>query len=305
MIKSKRFFIVLVIHIAFWMYDNTVDYIGLEDNNLLDVVVFNLLAFAPFYINYLLLVPKMLKSFNVFRIILWLVTFFVMFIPFRFLQIYIFYSVIYGNAWEYEEFEILKWALVVGIFYCSVSTGTRLLWEWLGNVTESKKLQLQKTQNQLQLLKSKINLLFVMDTLDFLEKKSKSNPSSIQDQIIELSNVMRYNLYNRSHDEILLSEELIILDDQVKLMKSVYNMEVIVNNNTSQDTAVIPGILTKTIFELQQYCKDTFKVEIVSESEKVYAHFHCSHDLTPNFIPDLSHQIKTEIKDNQLIIQLN
>ena len=146
------------------------------------------------------------------------------------------------------------------MFYGSVSTGSRLLWEWLTNLDFNKKLQLQKTENQLQLLKSNIKIPFVIDVLDDLQTKAKSNPALVQNEIIELSNVMRYNLYHVKKDLVQLKEELEILDQLVLLIKKVYDHQIIYTQHKTE--TINSGILIKIVFEYYWIVKSSFKFKI-------------------------------------------
>ena len=273
--KSKRFYIVLGIHFFLWFYDCFVDTLS-KDWSLSTVVLFNLFTTVPFYFNYFVFVPRYLKSFKVIDVVKWAFIYFVFFIAYRFFHVYFFDKIVFGIASDYEIFPFAGRAILYGIFYCSVSTGTRLLWEWLGNVQENKQLQLQKTENQLQLLKSNINFPFVMGTLEYLENKSKNDPSSVQDQIVDLSNVMRHSLYKTQNKYVDLFEEVEVVNDFLSLCQETSLYQGYVNNEVTHNPLIASGILLKLVIECASLFQRNFTVKIQSIQRSIQVVIPCS-----------------------------
>lgn len=305
--KKKLFTIILVIHLFFWVFDNTADYLGGTHSGTLHLIIlFNLFATIPFYLNYFVFVPKLLKGFRLSNVLKWAGAFFGFYIIYRAFHLVLFYHFVLDVPYdEFETIEVIKNGLFTGIFYCSISTGSRLLWEWLINIQENKTLQLQKTENQLQLLKSNINLPFVMDTLNVLEQKSKEDPESIQNEVIELSNVMRYTLYKTQNEKVDLSEEMEILTDQLSLYKVVYKKEVNINSEVIGNAKVISGYLYKIVAECQKHINKNILITLKKNQETIQLSIPCIQEEFEKIRPIFPQQLTMYFENDHMIAHLN
>ncbi len=259
--KNRNIYILLTLHLTFWIFDCTNDYFVKEGKDpILPIISWNSFALIPFYFNYFVLVPRFLKTFTIQGVLTWAISFLAFYFFWRIFQTYFFVEVVNKKQMPWEDQKVYLKAIHTSLFYGSLSTGSRLLWEWLTNLDFNKKLQLQKTENQLQLLKSNIKIPFVIDVLHELQTKARSNPAGVQDEIIKLSNIMRYNLFHVGQKEVEISHEIKILNQLLELINIVYSHKITFQNQSSE--TVNSGILTKVVFEYYWLIKASFTFEI-------------------------------------------
>ena len=137
-----------------------------------------------------------------------------------------------------------------------VALGSR----YILNQDKSKELEIEKIQNELSTLKNQIDIPETINILSKLEQKAKSKPESIQDEIIELSNVLRYHLYSKE-GEVILSKELGIVQNQLDLYNKLNHSSIAISLEID-DRIIKTGILSKAVGEV---LKHTQKVNSVLE----------------------------------------
>jgi len=94
-------------------------------------------------------------------------------------------------------------------------------WFYL-NQLENKALKLdkQEIENQLSSLKSQINPHFLFNSLNVLYALSLKNKEETTEAILQLSDILRYVLYDTNSKKITLKEEIILLKKYIDFQKS-------------------------------------------------------------------------------------
>jgi two-component system, LytTR family, sensor kinase len=90
--------------------------------------------------------------------------------------------------------------------------------------SEKRKMELSKEKDAMELafLKSQINPHFLFNTLNNLYGLSLSEPDKTPDAIVQLSDMMRYMLYESNSDKVLLEKEIAYLKSYIDLQKLRY-----------------------------------------------------------------------------------
>jgi two-component system, LytTR family, sensor kinase len=90
--------------------------------------------------------------------------------------------------------------------------------------SEQLKMALSKEKDAMELafLKSQINPHFLFNTLNNLYGLSLSEPDKTPDAIVQLSDMMRYMLYESNSDKVLLEKEVAYLKSYIDLQKLRY-----------------------------------------------------------------------------------
>ncbi len=90
--------------------------------------------------------------------------------------------------------------------------------------SEQLKMALSKEKDAMELafLKSQINPHFLFNTLNNLYGLSLSEPDKTPDAIVQLSDMMRYMLYESNADKVLLEKEIAYLKSYIDLQKLRY-----------------------------------------------------------------------------------
>ena len=206
-----------------------------------------------FYLHYYYLVPKLIKAPTLKSIAVWFLVFILITLSRKQVAYYTIWNYIVPLGWAelgtpYDFYANLKAGLFGIIRNSAGILGVALGSRYILNQDKSKELERAKTQNELSALKNQIDIPETINILSKLEQKAKSNPESIQDEIIELSNVLRYHLYSKE-GEVILSKELGIVQNQLDLYNRLNN-ENLELFNPIEDGIVKTGILSKAIGEL-------------------------------------------------------
>ncbi|MEY5048636.1 MAG: hypothetical protein RLZZ175_1995 [Bacteroidota bacterium] len=264
------------LHLLFWVANISRDYF--EDSTNLWMNAGNtLVTGALFYINYFWLVPIVLKKSTPINYLIWFLSFYIIFITFYSSWIYITdYEL--NNNWPLSKRILISGYL--GFYYGAVSTGLRFASHWFENLDKNKTLEWEKTNTQLQLFKSNINIPFMLKALTYAENVSKQNPENVSEPIISLSNILRFGLYESQKQAVPLHNEIEILKEFIQLNNQIENNYTLQLNHekVNENLQIIPNILVRF----------------------VALWLNLNHN---NFQKD--EQIKLESIDNEIILQLN
>ncbi|WP_080905780.1 sensor histidine kinase [Parabacteroides sp. Marseille-P3160] len=108
----------------------------------------------------------------------------------------------------------LLYALVAGL-----SVAIRMTGSWYDAEASRKELERNRTQAELQNLKSQLNPHFLFNTLNNIYSLIAFSPEKAQEAVHDLSRLLRYVLYDSSQPTVLLSKEVNFLQDYIELMR--------------------------------------------------------------------------------------
>ena len=94
--------------------------------------------------------------------------------------------------------------------------------DWFNKQKLAKELEKQNLQSELSLLKNQVNPHFLFNTLNNIDSLVKKNPDCASQSIVELSEMMRYMLYEANVDKVPLQKELDYIDNYLNLQKLQY-----------------------------------------------------------------------------------
>lgn len=97
--------------------------------------------------------------------------------------------------------------------------GFKLAWDNLKKQSQLEELQKEKAESELQFLKSQLNPHFLFNNLNNLYSYSQENSPKTPEIILQLSNIMRYMLYESREKFVPLEKELTYLRDFVRLQE--------------------------------------------------------------------------------------
>jgi hypothetical protein len=217
-----------------------------------DLFVFslNFLGFLfILYLNYFFIGKWLLKKPSIGTLFLWcVVNLFIAFIliisavyflddselpPIKELLVYCFEESVYG-------FRHLAPICLAGFVYK----------HWFLNRDKNKALETVKTSHQIQVLKNGFSIVLVNKMLIEMELKAQLNPKSIEHEVLMLSNLLRYKLYESSAPKVSLNKELEIANDQINLHNSLFNTNFKLVNQLDSDLEIKTGKLLNTVDEL-------------------------------------------------------
>ena len=115
----------------------------------------------------------------------------------------------------------------------------RLLENWMDNRILTQKLIRQNLQSELALLKSQINPHFLFNTLHSIDSLIKREPDKASATLIQLSDLLRYMIYESNTEKVLLSDEIKYLEEYIELQKIQYANSAMASFSVSGSTEAI------------------------------------------------------------------
>lgn len=98
-----------------------------------------------------------------------------------------------------------------------------LLKYWMENEQVVNQLQNEQIQSEVEQLKDQINPQFLFNILNRASDLTKTNPQLASDMLLKLSHLLRYQLYDCSRDQVLLSSEITFLTNYLDLEKLYFD----------------------------------------------------------------------------------
>jgi sensor histidine kinase YesM len=188
---------------------------------LLGNLVTAIIGLAVIYVNAYVLFYRYLLKEKYGMYILWVLIFLVIFfvVNISVQQVWVKY---YGKPEKFTTpISILGFISTVMfplIFLCA-TTGYKLFKNWIYDQQRFANLQKEKLNTELAQLKNQVNPHFLFNTLNNLHVLTKNNPDKASQIILGLSDVLRYQIYDSQHDEVLLSKDIEIIEQYVELEK--------------------------------------------------------------------------------------
>jgi len=147
---------------------------------------------------------------------------FISFLLYKFNILYFGYSLVFISS-------IIAWGITGGLF--------RFFVDWLNKDKIQLQLSRQNLQSELALLRTQLNPHFLFNSLHNIDTLILVNPEKASGSLIELSDLMRYTLYDADTDFIELNKEIDYIKKYIHLQElRLSNKELIlftVNGNTN------------------------------------------------------------------------
>lgn len=100
-----------------------------------------------------------------------------------------------------------------------VAVGLKLLMLWYDAQLRSQELANRQIQSELIQLRAQINPHFLFNTLNNIDNLVLHDSARASETLIQLSDILRYSLYDTSSDLVSLTKELEFLDNYVQLQR--------------------------------------------------------------------------------------
>lgn len=175
------------------------------------------LIFAiPFYFNYFILVPNILNKITFTRVFIWVVSYSLI----HFATCYPLYDLfpnVFITPSIVNSTSKIGAVIHISFFYITFSTGSRMVFQWVKNTKVAHRLYMQKRDNEINELKVGMSFPFVEGVLQQLEKEI-DEPQNIVKSITSLSKVLRFKLYRKQDDSIMLNDEVKIIERYLSLL---------------------------------------------------------------------------------------
>jgi len=129
--------------------------------------------------------------------------------------------------------------------------------DWFIKQKRTQELEKKNLQSELAMLKNQINPHFLFNTLNNIDSMVRKNPDVASQSIVELSEMMRYMIYETNVEKVPLRKELDYIDNYLNLQKLQYANPELVAYTVSGDpeqTEVAPMLFIPFIENAFKHC---------------------------------------------------
>ena len=124
-------------------------------------------------------------------------------------------------------FDSLTGGIVVLYYLALIFLGVGFFIRWLiGQIMIVRRLKNEKTRAELLHLKAQVNPHFFFNTLNNLYGWIDKDPSIAKDLVLQLADMMRYNLYDGQKDKVTIDKEVAFLNNYIKLHQMRYQKDI-------------------------------------------------------------------------------
>ena len=174
-----------------------------------------------FYVNYLLLVPYVLKRGNIAKYVLSLIGCFLVFSPLYYLMEQIVYPLL---GWKSYDSDLdLFFALIValGANFLNVFLGLLLsyLMDWRTLRAEKEVIEKEQLKTELAFLKSQVNPHYLFNTINDIYSLTQQQSEEAPEALLKLSEVLRYMLRESDDPYVPLGNEIDYLNNVIDLQR--------------------------------------------------------------------------------------
>jgi hypothetical protein len=189
--------------------------------NFLYVLTFHLTIVAAVYYNLKILIPRYLTQSKFVHYLLYLIALIGLTAVVNFALFDYCIDLIFPSLYFISYFRIWELVLIVKA-YLVVSILVFLIWQYVGMLIANR----EKAQNELSALKAQINPHFLFNNLNTIYSLASKRDEHTTDVILQLSDFLRYVLYDTASEFIPLEKEVEIIRTYVELQKARVNPEV-------------------------------------------------------------------------------
>jgi len=223
----------LILHSIFWGIIIAIIFVGIFYNtdkisvkhSFLAYGVFGVLNVSIFYINYIILIPELVKKRK--KYFLYILLFITLIVAVVLVKTFIAIM----NPQELLHFKIEKMEHEIGIveyaltraffagFFLVSSCIIYFVIDWFNNESVQRDLESERREMELQFLKSQLNPHFLFNSLNNIYSLAYQKSDKTADAIMKLSEIMRYMIYESNTPTVSLSKEVDYLKNYIELQK--------------------------------------------------------------------------------------
>ena len=194
--------------------------------HVIDYLVFGSINVAVFYINYIVLIPELIKKRKQY---LWYIVCFILLIaastgiktvvamlnPELVLQ----YTSDSGTINKISITNYILSVVFIAGFFLVSSSIIKFAVDWFSNERIQRNLESEKKDMELQFLKSQLNPHFLFNSLNNIYSLAYQKSDKTADAILKLSEIMRYMIYESNDSWVSLDKEVEYVESYVELQK--------------------------------------------------------------------------------------
>ena len=198
------------------------DFIEFFVKNFLYVLVFHLTIVSAVYFNLKVLIIRFLNKSRFWLYLLYFITLSIVGALLNYSLFNYFIDKLFPNLYYISYFRIWELVLIM-IGYMLFTSVLFLIWQYAQMLVERR----DAARNELSALKAQINPHFLFNNLNTIYSMASKNDKRTTDVILQLSDFLRYVLYDTACETIPLEKEVEIIRTYVGLQKERVNPDVI------------------------------------------------------------------------------
>jgi len=186
--------------------------------------VFGLANIPIFYINTEILIPKVLKRYNILAYLGFLVIGYFIMVGLNDLIFDLLFKDIVppqrprGGGGGMKRFTFLR-IIFQYLFIIAIGISYRFLSDNLKEQEEKKEEENERLKSELSFLRSQISPHFMFNVLNSIVSLSRRKPESVEPVVIKLSELMRYMIYETTDSKVAISKEASYLESYIELQR--------------------------------------------------------------------------------------
>ncbi len=224
----------LILHAIYWVMISFIIILGFflsperasVKHYMITLVGFGIINVSLFYINYLILIPQLIK--NKKRYFLYILTFIVLLGAGALIKTVI--AVLnpkdlleYVEAGQGKKTFQINYYFFIQLFLCGFflvsSCIIKFAADWFSSERIQRNLESERREMELQFLKSQLNPHFLFNSLNNIYSLAYQKSDKTADAIMKLSEIMRYMIYESNTPTVALSKEVDYLTNYIELQK--------------------------------------------------------------------------------------
>ncbi len=263
-------------HLAFWIFiyaDEVLSWLGLTDP--MDVPFYIVLLevlgdMVMVYVNIYFLLPRLfLKG----RLVSYLSCSVILILMVVFAN----YLLYYDPAYEVSNTTFIVSTVVNNVVLLFMAIGMKLIQLSYSSSTHIQKLKEDKLETELAYLRTQVNPHFLFNTLNNIYVMAKKKDEFLPDTIMQLSDLLRYQLYDCDADTVPLKNEITYLKNYLKLeglrrqhLKIELDITGEVNSIAIRPLIILPYIENAFKYSNNGSGSDYIRLQIKEEAKDLY-----------------------------------
>ncbi len=263
-------------HILFWIVVMTSfvmsewGYMQSFENAVIYELLFLPSRLIAVYVNWFLLIPRFLYKNKLLRyFVLLIMMLVVLAIAHRYFVLYwgfpkYFPQWMEGQKIDPWNFSRILQAVLIIVSPVAYTTGFKLFMNWYQQRRETEILKQEKTNAELKFLRSQTNPHFLFNTLNSIYGLALEKSEKTPGLILKLSDILSYTLYESNVKKVLLSKELMLIENIIALEKERFEKRVVINYSVEGE---LEGIKIPPLI-LVPFIENAFKHGLKNEVKK-------------------------------------
>ncbi len=140
-----------------------------------------------------------------------------------------------SDSTSWFNFASLFYHFFTLLFVTGAACSLKLLRKQFQSRLREVELKKENTEAELKYLKGQINPHFLFNTLNNIYSLARKNSEQTAEAVMKLSKLMRFMLYESSHQDILLMQEIKLIEDLIELEKLRYSNRLKIQFETQID----------------------------------------------------------------------